>query len=251
MRILVTFVTLIFLAASPILAFDINEMSEGERQIFRQEVRAYLLENPEVLMEAIAVLEQRQEENQATNDQDLVASYADPLFDDGYSYVGGNPDGDVVIVEFLDYRCGYCKRAHPEVAELIRSDGNIIYIVKEFPILGEQSDLASRFAISVLHNTDLATYAKAHDALMGFRGEISIPSLERLSGNLGLDTAAIIQGMDSPEVRSVIGKNRALGQSMAITGTPSFVFGDQMVRGYVPLDGMREIVAQLRADASN
>lgn len=231
---------------TPVLAFDINDMTEVERQIFRDEIRAYLLENPEVLIEAINVLESRQAGAQETNDQALVATNAQDLYSDGHSYVGGNPDGDVTVVEFLDYRCGFCKKAHPEVAELIRSDGNIRYIVKEFPILGDQSVLASRFAISVLQNADAESYEIVHDNLMAFRGDISVKSLERLAKKLGLDVGAIMGGMNAPSVDAVIAENHALGQRMQISGTPSFVMGDQMLRGYVPLDGMRDVIASVR-----
>lgn len=251
MKLFATFAAILFWFSAPLAALDLGAMNDAERQLFRDEIRAYLLENPEVLMEAIAVLEQRQAQAQETTDQDLVLSHADPLFNDGFSYVGGNPDGDIVMVEFLDYKCGFCKRAHPEVTELVQSDGNIKLIVKEFPILGEQSTLASRFAVAVLHNTDPDTYAKVNHALMEFRGEINMASLERLAGNFGLDAQTILTAMDSPEVTAVIGQNHALGQSMAINGTPSFVIGDQMFRGYVPLDGMRQIVAELRANAQN
>ena len=232
--------------STPLSAFEINTMTAEEREIFRQEVRAYLLENPEVLMEAIAVLEQRQASLEAVNDAQLVASNADALFSDGYSFVGGNPDGDVVIVEFLDYRCGFCRRSHPEVAELISTDGNIRYIVKEFPILGEESVLASRFAISVLQNVDAATYEKVHNALMTFRGNINNASLARLAEQLNLDVEQIFLAMQSNAVSTVIAENRALAQRMQINGTPGFVFGDQIVRGYVPLVGMQKLVADIR-----
>lgn len=251
MKFFATITTALFFLAAPVAALDLETMSDAERQLFRDEVRAYLLENPEVLMEAIGVLEQRQAQDQVTNDQDLIISHAEPLFNDGHSYEGGNPDGDIVMVEFSDYKCGFCKRAHPEVNELVRSDGNIKLIVKEFPILGEQSALAARFAVAVLNNTDPDTYVKINDALMAFRGEISTASLERLAGSFNLDTPTIMAAMDGPEVAAVIGQNHALGQSMAINGTPSFVIGDQMFRGYVPLEDMRKIVAQLRADTGN
>ncbi|MBV1902591.1 MAG: DsbA family protein [Marinosulfonomonas sp.] len=232
--------------SAPIAALDISTMSDTERQAFGQEIRAYLLENPEVLMEAIAVLEQRQKQAQTADDFTLIATNAQALFDDQNSYLGGNPDGDVTVVEFLDYRCGYCKRAHPEVSELINSDGNIRYIVKEFPILGEQSVLASRFAISTLQNVGPEAYAKVHDSLMTFRGDISQSSLKRLAKSLDLDAELIIEAMDSEDISAIISENRALAQRMQITGTPSFIMGAQMVRGYVPLDGMRNIVAASR-----
>jgi protein-disulfide isomerase len=231
---------------TPIFAFEINAMTPEERDIFRQEVRAYLLERPEVLMEAIAVLEQRQSTAEAVSDVELVAGNAGPLFADSNSFVGGNLEGDVTMVEFLDYRCGFCRRAHPEVAELIKSDGNIRYIIKEFPILGEESMLASRFAISVLQNSDPETYFAASNALMTFRGKIDSSSLSRLATQLNLDAEQILAGMESHAVSSVIAENRALAQQLNINGTPGFVFGNQMVRGYLPLNDMQQMVADIR-----
>lgn len=246
MKRLATAALLSVFLASPLAAIDLGEMTDAERQIFGDEVRAYLLQNPDILREMLALLEQRETVAQGANDAALVQVNAEALFNDGYSFVGGNPDGDVVVVEFLDYKCGFCKKAHPEVAELIKSDGNIRYIIKEFPILGEQSVLASRFAISVLQNADGPTYARVHDELMTFRGEITDESLRRLASTLELDPDTIMAGMNVPAVDQVIGQNHALAQLMQINGTPSFIMGDQMMRGYVPLAGMMQVVAELR-----
>ncbi len=224
------------------------EMSQAERDEFRAEVRSYLLENPEVLMEAIGVLEAREAAQAAVGDSQLVADNAAALFDDGVSYVGGNPDGDVTVVEFLDYRCGYCKRAHPEVAELLARDGDIRLIVKEFPILGEQSLLASRFAIATRNVAGDAAYSRMTDALMAMRGDVTEDSLLSLADEQELDGAAILLAMAEPEVEEVIAANRELAQRLKINGTPSFVFGDQMVRGYVPLDAMQQLVATVRKE---
>jgi protein-disulfide isomerase len=105
----------IAISALPAGAFDMSAMSDAERDAFRAEIRSYLLDNPEVLMEAIGVLEDRQAAAQANADVELIASRADAIFEDGMSWVGGNPDGDVTIVEFIDYRCSFCRRAHPEI----------------------------------------------------------------------------------------------------------------------------------------
>ncbi|MEJ6398663.1 DsbA family protein [Yoonia sp. 208BN28-4] len=226
-----------------------QEMTADERAAFRAEVRAYLMENPEVLMEAIGVLEQREATAAAQADSDMVSRNAAALFDDGHSFVGGNPDGDITIVEFMDYRCGYCKRAHPEVTALLAADPNIRYVIKEFPILGEQSDLASRYAIAVQLMEGDETYKTVHDTLIEFRGDVSDASLSQVSGAFGFDHAALSDLMAGPEVSEIIAKNRQLGQQLQISGTPSFVFEDQMVRGYVPLAQMEAIVAQVRADA--
>ncbi|HKL70338.1 DsbA family protein [Salibaculum sp.] len=235
------------LAATPALGLEIDNMTGAEREAFRAEVRSYLLENPEVLMEAIGVLEQRQARAEAQADLDLVAQNREALFADGHSWVGGNPEGDITIVEFLDYRCGYCKRAHPEVAELIASDGDIRYIIKEFPILGDQSVLASRFAVAVQTVAGDAAYKQVSDALMNQRSDVTETSLAELSDTLGLETETIMQEMSSDAVNAVLQSNQMLAQRLQITGTPTFVFEDQMVRGYAPLQAMRQVVEEVRA----
>lgn len=237
------------LAATPALGLEIDNMTEAERAAFRAEVRSYLMDNPEVLMEAIGVLEQRQAEAEAQADGQLVAQNRAALFEDDHSWVGGNPEGDITIVEFLDYRCGYCKRAHPEVADLISDDGEIRYVIKEFPILGDQSVLASRFALAVQTVAGDAAYKTVSDALMAQRADVTEASLTELANTLGLDTDAIMEKMSSDAVDSVLQSNRMLAQRMQITGTPTFVFEDQMVRGYAPLDAMQRIVEEVRADS--
>ncbi|MDC1380465.1 DsbA family protein [Octadecabacter sp.] len=223
-------------------------LTDAERTDFRAEVRAYLLENPEILMEAIAVLESRQVEAETTRDELLATLNADALVNDGFSYEGGNLDGDITIVEFIDYRCSFCRRAHPEVAELISSDGNIRIITKEFPILGEQSVLASQFAVATKIVAGDAAYKQVSDALMNLRSDVTPASLSSLASAFDLDTDAIFAEMESPAVQQVLANNRALGERMQISGTPTFVFGDQMVRGYVDLTQMRAIVEAERAD---
>ena len=236
------------LIAGPAAAQSIEDMSDAERDAFRAEVRAYLLENPEVLMEAMEVLEERQAAEQAAADAAMIAAVEDDLYDSERSWVGGNPEGDVTLVEFVDYRCSFCRRAHPEVEELIASDGNIRLIMKEFPILGEQSVLASRFAIATRQVEGDAAYKQVHDALITMRGDVNELSLELVAEDLGLDTDAIVAQMDSDAVTEVIRANHMLAQQLGITGTPTFVLDGQMLRGYLPLDGMRERVAEARRE---
>lgn len=154
----------------------------------------------------------------------------------------------MTIVEFIDYRCSFCRRAHPEVAELVTSDGNIRIITKEFPILGEQSVLASRFALATKRIEGDAAYKDSSDALVASRFDVSNASLTALAEAYDLDVEDIFEEMDSPEVCNILAANRALGERMQITGTPTFVFGDQMVRGYVNLAQMRQIIEAERAD---
>jgi protein-disulfide isomerase len=232
--------------ALPAQAIDLENMSPAEREALRAEIRSYLLENPEVIMEAVAVLEKRQAAQQAQADSELIAANAGAIFEDGHSWVGGNPEGNVTLVEFMDYRCGYCRRAHPEVRDLLEFDGEIKYIVKEFPILGDQSTMASRFAIATLQQAGDAAYKQVHDALMNYTGEINQTALTRMAEGLGLDPQPITDHMDSAAVSEVIRENMALAQKLGISGTPSFILEDEMLRGYVPLDEMQRVVAEVR-----
>ncbi len=232
--------------AMPAAAFDISAMTDSERQDFGEQVRAYLLENPQVIMEAVSLLEEQQAVAQEQADLTMVSDNADAIFDDGYSFVGGNPDGDITLVEFLDYKCGYCKRAHGEVAKLLKTDGNIRLIVKEFPILGEQSLLASRFAVSTLIAEGPEAYHALNDALMTMNGELSVEVLSRLANTLGFDADKIVAGMDADEVTQRIADTRALAQRLQITGTPTFVMHDEMLRGYLPYDQMMQLVEEKR-----
>jgi protein-disulfide isomerase len=235
-------VTAMMMTTSAALA----QMTVDEREAFRAEVRAFLLEEPEVLVEAMEVLQSRQDSEAAARDLQMLADNADLLYRDPNSWAGGNLEADLTIVEFVDYRCGYCRRAHDEVAELVESDGNIRLVLKEYPILGEASLLSSQFAISVrqLHGDD--AYKAAHDALIALRGDPTPETLARLATDLGHDPAAIAARMADPQVQAVIDANHALGTTMEINGTPTFVIDQTMVRGYVPLEGMRQIVTGQR-----
>ncbi|RFU12062.1 DsbA family protein [Rhodobacteraceae bacterium W635] len=236
------------LVAAPLAAQGIGDMTEAERSTFRTEVRDYLLENPEVLIEAISVLEERQAQAEAVQDQSLVLSNAEAIFESPHDWEGGNPDGDIVLVEFMDYRCGYCRRAQPDVERLVSTDGNIRYIIKEFPILGEESVMASRFAISTLQTLGDDAYELVHVGLMQMRSDVTEDSLTRLAEGLGLDAEAVLAGMDSPDVDAVIAANHQLAGTLQISGTPTFVMNEELLRGYAPYEGMAAMVSEIRAE---
>lgn len=227
--------------------FELDSMTEIERQMFRAEIRDYLLENPEVIMEAVAILEEREAEQQAHADAQLVAANAQAIFEDDHSWVGGDPEGDVTLVEFMDYRCGYCRRAAPDVNDLVEFDGDIRFVIKEFPILGEQSMMASRFAIATKQVAGDEAYKAVHDALIAYKGEVNETALKRLGETLGLETGPILDHMDSAKVSEVIASNHQLAQTLGISGTPSFVMGDRLLRGYMPRKAMEDVVSEIRA----
>ncbi len=241
MRKLLIILTGIIWIALPLQAFDLSEMTDAERQQFRDEVRSYLLEYPEVLMEAIEVLREREEEQAAKDaeaeraaDLELVSQYREELYNDGYSYIGGNPDGDLTIVEFLDYRCTYCRRAHPELTEILKQDGNIRWIVKEYPILGQESVNSSKVAIATLQTQGPEAYLRMHDVLMTYDGPVNSRTIGRLARSAKVDADAILAVYDSEAISDQIAEVRELGAKMRVSGTPTFTIGDLIVRGYLP-----------------
>ena len=234
------------LSMGPAAAFDISDMSAAEREAFRAEIRAYLMENPGVLFEAARAYEDQQARAQANADKDVIAANADAIFDDGFSWEGGNPDGDITVVEFMDYRCGFCRRAAPEVDKLLANDGNVRLVIKELPILGDQSVIMSRFAIATQQVAGDDAYKEVHDVLLSFNGDASDRRLRRIASDLGLDAEAILEQMDAPEVTQVLAENRALAQRLNISGTPSFVVEDEVLRGFLPADQMGLLINDKR-----
>lgn len=228
-------------------ATDIQNMNGAEQDAFRAEVREYLLENPEVILEAIEIMEKRQAIIEAQSELSLVQDNFDALAYDGYSWVGGNPDGAITIVEFSDYRCTYCKRAHKEVQALLENNDDVRLVLKEFPILGPDSTLAAKAAVSILIKQGDDVYEAFNDLLMRNNGAINIKTLSKFAKQAGGDAELMVEHMDDDLVVQILASNRALGQVMKITGTPSFVIGPEMLRGYMPVAGMQQYVDRARA----
>ncbi|WP_022707402.1 MULTISPECIES: DsbA family protein [Paracoccus] len=231
--------------AGPALSFDIQSMSDEEKAAFGEAVREYLVANPETLVEAITALEERQAQTAAMDDQQLITQNSEAIFQDDHSWVGGNPDGDLTMVEFMDYRCGVCRQYNESVFDAVEDDGNIRLIVKEFPILGEDSERSSRFALSVKALAGDDAYKAAHDALITLRSSASDDALRGIADEIGVDADKAIAGMQDDAVTEILRKNYELAQKMGIQGTPSFVIGDQLLRG-VPRAGIASTVEQIR-----
>lgn len=239
----------LLLSATPAAALDLSAMTEAERESFGIAVREYLMENPQVLIEAINVLEVRQAEAGVQNDRALIAAHHDAIFEDGASWVGGNPEGELTVVEFIDYQCGYCQRYNAEVQSTVEEDGNIRLILKEFPVLGEESVMAARFAIAVHQIAGDDAYLAAHNAMMeGVRGGITAQTLGALADRIGVDSDEVLNHMQTESVTAVLRANQELAASLAIRGTPAFVIGDRMLRG-MPQAGLAASIAAIREES--
>lgn len=233
-------------ASTPALALDLNAMSVQEKDQFGQQVREYLLQNPDIIMEVFSILEQRQQQDELEQDALLITSNLEEIQNDGFSWEGGNPDGDITLVEFLDYKCAYCRKAHGEVANLIKADGNIRLVVKEYPILSEDSYELSRAAIATLQSLGPDAYKKMYNQFIEHDGPVNDQVIAFLAKKVGLDGQVIITQMAEASVDEQIKRTRALGEALNVSGTPTFIFNDQIVRGYVPESAMKDIVAELR-----
>ncbi len=241
-----SFTLLALLCAAPALAGPFDDLTPEDRAALGAEIRDYLLENPEILNEVTAILSQRERDTQIAADRLLVEANEVALADTQYNLVAGNPEGDVTIVEFIDYQCSFCKRAHPEVEQLLAQDGNIRLILREFPILGPMSEAASRAATAVLINQGPEVYAGFSEALITYQGQLNAAVINRLAAATDVDVTQMEALSSSNEVTQVIARNHQLARALQITGTPTFVFGDEMIRGYMPLQQMQAVVQAQR-----
>ena len=242
-RIVISF---IFLLATQSFALDLSKMSAAERALLQEEIRLYLLENPEIIMEAVEVLRKKEQQAAIQSDFELVKKHKKAIFEDGFSFIGGNPNGDITLVEFVDYRCGYCKKAHNEVEKLLSTDRNIRFVIKEFPILGEDSLVLSKFALAVkiVHGDEM--YKLVHDILIKMKSPPSEKAFDQIMNNLNLDADRVESKMESNEVNGMIAYTRTLAERLKISGTPTFVMNDELIRGYVPFDALINIVDNKR-----
>ena len=215
-------------AATPAPAPSATEFTDAQRQSIEKTVREYLIKNPELLVEMSTELERRQAEAEQKLRQTAIAENADAIFREKDPLIGGNPQGDVTIVEFSDYNCPYCKRAFNHIAKIIASDANVRVVMKEFPIFGQQSIGAARVAIAAGKQ---GKYFAVHTALLRDEGRASEASALRLAEELGLDMDKLKADMNSPDVLKVIADTRQLGEKLGIQGTPFYLVGDKVVPG--------------------
>ncbi|HRK19055.1 MAG TPA: DsbA family protein [Hyphomicrobiaceae bacterium] len=201
-------------------------------------IKNYLLANPEVMIEVQSALEAKMEKIQAEKMQKALAENAAEIFRSPSAPVAGNPKGDVTIVEFFDYNCGYCKKALTDLASVIQKDKNVRVVLKELPILSKGSEEASRVALAAKLQ---GKYWEFHRALMEAPGQANEAAALRVAEKIGLDMPRLKKDMVGAEVKKEIADTRALAQKMGIQGTPHFLVGDRVVPG-AP-EGLANILA--------
>jgi len=211
---------------------------------FERRVRAYLVDHPEVIVEAMNGLDARQGEQQAAEAQALLKSHTDDVFRDPDSPVGGNPGGDVTLVEFFDYNCPYCRMMAPVMSEAEAADPQLRIVYKELPILGPNSVFAAKAALAA-HKQ--GKYVAFHRALYQIRGPVEEAKVIEVAGTLGLDIDRMKADMQDAAVDGVLDKTGKLAQALRITGTPGFVVGEQITTGATDLPTLQTLIRGARS----
>jgi protein-disulfide isomerase len=215
----------------------------AELDPFEQRVREYLLKNPEVIMEALQVLQERQRAAEAETFKQVIAERSDDILNDPAAPVGGNPAGDVTVVEFFDYNCPYCRRVAPTVTQLEEADPDVRLIYKEFPILGPGSQFAARAALASRRQ---GKYVPFHNALMQATDQVTEATVMETAREVGLDIEQLRADMQDPAIEAAIARNLQLADALGINGTPSFIIGEEIVPGAVDLRTLQSLIARAR-----
>jgi protein-disulfide isomerase len=233
---------LLMLAPAAAQEFSTPQKSEIERII-----KDYIISHPEVLQEAIAELDKRQAAAEAEKAKSAVASNAETIFNSSRQVVLGNAKGDVTLVEFFDYNCGFCKRAMADMQELLKDDPKLKVVLKEFPVLGPGSVEAAKVAVAVrMQDKTGKKYLDFHLKLLGGRGQADKARALAVAKEVGMDMARLDKDMASDEVKVSLEESLKLAETLGLNGTPSYIVGSDVVVGAVGLDALRSKVAQAR-----
>jgi protein-disulfide isomerase len=228
-------------APLPALALD-----DAQKKEFGDFIREYLLENPEILVDVQEALQRKQQEAQQVKSVQAITDNETAIFSSDYDIALGNPDGDVTVVEFFDYNCGYCRRALSDMDAIIAADKNVRFVLKELPILGPDSLAAHKVSAAV---RDLAPekYGDFHRRMLGSDGRATEESAIALAVELGLKEDDIRKTMTEKPHDDAVRQAYSLANDLGITGTPSYVIARETVFGAVGADGLEEKIANVRS----
>jgi protein-disulfide isomerase len=191
-------------------------------------VRDYLPKHPEILVEMTNELDKQQQAEQSAQQEKAITDNADKIFRSPVAFVAGNPDGDVSVVEFFDYNCGFCRRALPDVVKLINNDNKVRLVLKELPIFGEDSEDAAKAALAA-HKQ--GKYFEMHQKLFTEPGKADKAKALAVAKEIGLDVAQLEKDMDDPAIKQALDENKTLAQKLSLQGTPLYLIGDRIVPG--------------------
>lgn len=234
------------MAATPVHAVMAASFSDAQRQEIGEVVKDYLLKNPEILQEVMTELERRQQEELSKSQAAALNDMRDTLMDSSHGSVVGNPKGDVTLVEFFDYNCGYCKRAVADIGSMIKQDPNLRVVLKDMPVLGQESIDASHVSLAVKQQISGDKLFDYHSRLMLAKGRIGSAQALALAQEMGLDMARLKKDMDSQDIKAALQENFMLGDKLGLSGTPAFIVGGTVVPGAVGQKPLQTLVENTR-----
>jgi protein-disulfide isomerase len=245
------FCSLLLLCAGAALVWAMplhaQTFSETQRSEIEGIVKAYLIAHPEVIQEVMTEIEKRQAEAEAEKHKEGVKQYSKVLFYSPRQVTLGNPDGDVTMVEFFDYNCGFCRRALVDMLDLMKADPKLRVVLKEFPVLGPGSVEAAQVAVAVrMQDKDGKKYLEFHQKMLTSRGQADRARALAVAKEVGLDMGRLEKDMASDEAKETIDENLKMAEALGLNGTPSYVIGTDVVVGAVGLTALKEKVAAAR-----
>ncbi len=219
-----------------------DTFTDAQKQEIQSVFKDYLKEHPELVFEAFQAYQQKQQDIAAADTESVIKEKLPELTAKGLPSVG-NQDGDVTVIEFFDYNCGYCKRALEDINTVLKDDKNVRFIFREYPILGPSSEVAARWA-EAAHKQ--GKYFEYHQAVMHNQGPLTEESLEKLGKDVGLDTAKLKADAESDAVKTSVVDSRNLGLSMRVQGTPGFIVNGKFYGGYLGPEGLKKAIEEAR-----
>lgn len=204
-------------------------------------IERYIRAHPEVIEQSLQGLLAKREAELRDRQKAALATKQQELLHDPASPVSGNPKGEITLVEFYDYRCGFCKRAASAVTELQKKDRRVRVVYKDFPILGEPSELAAKAALA---SQVQGKHQAFHEALLASHSDMTKEAILKIAASVSLDAKRLEADMANPKWQAVIDKNRALARELGISGTPGFIVGNELVAGWLDLNGLKELIAR-------
>lgn len=238
---------LALIAAGSLLDFKAQAQGNGglsdvQKSEVRQVIKDYLRENPDMIVESLRAAQEKQQRDSLAAAQKKIGEYKDAMTAPGLPGAG-NPNGDVTVVEFFDYNCGYCKKAVEDIKEILNTDKNVRFVFFEMPILSPTSTLAAQWALAAHMQ---GKYFEFHTALMEHRGGIDEATLEDFAKQIGLDVVRMKQDAASQKIASEIENGKKMGMGMGISGTPGFIINGQPFPGYLGPEGMKSAIRETR-----
>jgi protein-disulfide isomerase len=235
----------IMLLAAPAAA-PAADFTPQQRQAIEGIVKDYLAKHPEIVLDALQAADAKAKGAARGLAASALATHRREIFDDRANPIGGNPEGNVTLVEFFDYRCPYCKQVEPALESLLRQDHELRMVYKEFPVLGPASVTAARAALAAQKQDKFAVF---HRAMMALKGQIDDDAVFAVAASAGIDIPRLKRDMQDPAITQRIKANYALAEALGIDGTPGFVIGDQIVPGAIGIDDLRQLIAATRKQA--